>query len=269
MDVATGSVLADRIPNCRAASVAWQPDGTGFWYTVYPEGDEYHRHIRHHTLGADPATHPDGDPVVFDRLPSAESWPDVSNGRDGRHLLVHVMVGWTQIDVHLLDTVQRRVWRTVVEGVDAQTALRIDGDALVGVTTLGAPNGRVVRASLTDSGPTGRRWCPSDPTWCWARAVPLRRRGAGGGQQRGRRCGRDGGQAASGSTSARRQRGGARRRRWPPACVRGPRTFCAPVEVLRYTAADGVQRWSRRTRPGPAADAHGRPRCSTRRSTAP
>ena len=145
MEVATGRVLPDRIPNTRAASVAWQPDHQGFWYAVYPEGDEYHRHIRHHTLGADPAA----DPVVFDRLPTAESWPDVSNGRDGRHLLVHVMVRWTQIDVHLLDT-HTGEWKVVVEGADAQTGLRIDGERLVGVTTLHAPNGRVVSAPLTD-----------------------------------------------------------------------------------------------------------------------
>ena len=35
----------------RAASVAWLPDGSGFWYAVYPEGDEYHRHIHFHRLG--------------------------------------------------------------------------------------------------------------------------------------------------------------------------------------------------------------------------
>jgi 5-methyltetrahydropteroyltriglutamate--homocysteine methyltransferase len=32
----------------RAASVAWLPDGSGFWYTVYPPDDEYHRHVRFH-----------------------------------------------------------------------------------------------------------------------------------------------------------------------------------------------------------------------------
>ncbi len=38
LDVATGAVHADLIHNTRAASVAWLPDNTGFWYSVYPPG---------------------------------------------------------------------------------------------------------------------------------------------------------------------------------------------------------------------------------------
>ena len=145
MRTATGEVLADRIPNTRAASVAWLPDGSGFWYAVYPEGDEYNRHIRFHRLGADAAV----DPVVFDRLPTPQAWPDVSASPDGRWVLVHLMAGWTRIDIHLLDTATGQ-WHVVVEGQEAQTSLQFDGDSLVGVTSLGAPNGRVVRARLSD-----------------------------------------------------------------------------------------------------------------------
>ena len=139
----TGEVLAERIPETRAASVAWLPDGSGFWYAVYPPGDEYHRHVRFHRLG----TPHDDDPVVFDQLPTAETWPDVSVSDDGRWVLVHLMVGWSRTDIHLLDAVAG-TWSVVVEGVDAQTGLRVHGDELVGVTTLDAPNGRVVRASV-------------------------------------------------------------------------------------------------------------------------
>ena len=143
MSVDTGEVFAERIANTRAASVAWLPDNSGFWYTRYPEGDEYHRHVRFHTLGSSPSD----DPVVFDRLPTPETWPDVSVSPDGRWVLVHLMVGWTQIDIHLLDT-STGEWTVVVEGVAAQTQLQFAGDSLVGVTTLDAPNGRVVEASL-------------------------------------------------------------------------------------------------------------------------
>ncbi len=143
MRTATGEVLPERIPNTRAASVAWMPDASGFWYAVYPEGDEYHRHIRFHRLG----TPHQADDVVFDRLPTAQSWPDVSASPDGRWVLVHLMVGWSQVDVHLLDTSTGR-WSVVVEGMEAQTGLSVHGDTLVGVTTRDAPNGRVVSASV-------------------------------------------------------------------------------------------------------------------------
>jgi prolyl oligopeptidase len=62
--------------------------------------------------------------------------------------------------LHLLDTTTGE-WTVVVEGVDAQTSLAFDGDTLVGVTTLDAPNGRAVRALLTS---------PAE----WATIVPER-----------------------------------------------------------------------------------------------
>ena len=62
------------IPNCRASSVAWEPDGSGFFYTRYPDGDAYHRTVHHHTIGDDPAD----DPVVWSELPTPETWPSVS-----------------------------------------------------------------------------------------------------------------------------------------------------------------------------------------------
>ena len=143
MEVASNRVLDERIPNTRAASIAWLPDHSGFWYAVYPAGDEYHRHIRFHIVGADHAD----DKVAFDRQPTPESWPDVTISRDGRYVLVQVMVKWTQVDIHLLDTTTG-AWTSVVEGVDAQTSLHFDGEWLVGVTTRDAPNGRGVRAAL-------------------------------------------------------------------------------------------------------------------------
>jgi prolyl oligopeptidase len=143
LEVESGEVRPLRIPHTRAASVAWQPDLGGFWYVRYPEDDEYHRHVRHHRFGTDP----DDDPVVFDRLPNPQAWADVSASRDGRYLLVHLMVGWSQVDVHLHDTVTGS-WSAVVEGAGAVTSFHVHGDSLVGVTMVDAPNGRVVRASL-------------------------------------------------------------------------------------------------------------------------
>ena len=252
---ADGSALPVRIPNTRAASVAWRPDLAGFWYAVYPEGDEYHRHIRYHDLSS-PG---DGvaDPVVFDRLPSSESWPDVTMGVDGRHLLVHVMVRWTRIDVHLLDTVTGR-WHTIVEGVDAQSSFRVVGDRLLGTTTLGAPNGRLVALSLDDlrSGAVGG---PDQ----WVDVVPERVDTVLGGFAP---CGDDVLVVASAVAVDRVER-------WPSGQVldlgvasvlaldaddgrafvaRG--TFGAPVDVWRWTADDGLQRWSEAVDPSLVPD---------------
>jgi len=135
----------DEIPNTRACSVAWEPDGCGFFYTRYPEGDEYHRTVHHHRLGSDWRD----DPVVWAEHPDPQAWPSVSLSPGGRWLLVHVSVGWSRVDVHVLDR-DSDTWTTVVGGVEANTALSFTADAaaLVGVTTLDAGRGRVVRVAL-------------------------------------------------------------------------------------------------------------------------
>jgi prolyl oligopeptidase len=143
LDVDTGKHLGDEIPDTRAASVGWFPDATSFLYTRYPVDDEYNRRVYEHRLGAPWAD----DELVWDDLPNPQAWADVQVGRDGRYALVTVLVGWARTDVHLYECATRS-WRTLVSGEPALTYLEIDGDRLVGHTTLGAPKGRVVAVPL-------------------------------------------------------------------------------------------------------------------------
>ena len=144
-----GHDLGEAIPDTRACSVAWEPDSSGFAYTRYPEGDQYHRTVHHHVIG----DRWQDDPVVWAEHPDPQAWPDVTMSPDGRWLLVHVLVGWARIDVHLLDR-STVAWRTVVEGVEATSQFEFSGDgkSLVGVTTVEAPRGRVVRTPLDGPG---------------------------------------------------------------------------------------------------------------------
>jgi prolyl oligopeptidase len=143
IDVATGSQLADSIPNTRASSIAWLPDNSGFWYMRYPESDQYNRHVYFHRLGTDPAI----DPLVFDDVPTHETWPDVMASDDGRYLLVFMLVGWGQIDARLLDTTTGE-WREVISGVEAQSSFFFHAGELYGVTSRDASNGRLFAAPL-------------------------------------------------------------------------------------------------------------------------
>ena len=149
---ADGVLLDEAIPNCRAASVSWEPDGTGFFYTRYPEGDEYHRTVHHHAIGAAWAD----DPVVWAEHPTPETWPNVAVSPDGRRVRVDAQVGWSRTDHHVLDRVTGE-WLTVIEGADAvHDFVFLDDDTLVGVTTLDAPRGRIVRVDLNGAdGPAG------------------------------------------------------------------------------------------------------------------
>jgi prolyl oligopeptidase len=158
---ADGASLADEIPNCRAASVAWEPDGRGFFYTRYPDGDEYHRTVHHHTLGA---AWPE-DPIVWAEHPTPQTWPEVSISPEGRFVLVDAMVGWSRSDQHLLDR-QTGEWHTLIAGVDATNHLVFaDEHRLIGSTTLDAPKGRIVSIGLEQP--------PADPAG-WKTVVPER-----------------------------------------------------------------------------------------------
>jgi prolyl oligopeptidase len=152
LDVASGTLLADEIPDTRACSLDWEPDGGAFVYTRYPDGDEYHRHVRRHVLGDDPA----GDEVVLgpDELPDETAWPSVELSGDGRWLLVSLSLGWSRTDLRLLDR-STGSWTPVVEGVDVLTSLTFDDGRgrLVGVTTLDADRGRVVAVDLEAPAP--------------------------------------------------------------------------------------------------------------------
>ena len=111
---ADASDVGDEIPNTRACTVGWEPDGSGFVYTRYPEGDEYHRTVHTHRLGADWRD----DPVLWAEHPTPETWPDVKVSADGRHVLVQSMVGWSRYDQHLLDRTTGE-WTDLIVGVEA------------------------------------------------------------------------------------------------------------------------------------------------------
>ena len=139
-------LLSDEIPNCRACSVAWERDGSGFFYTRYPEGDEYNRTVHHHTIGEAWAD----DPVIWAEHETPETWPGVELSPDGRYLVVSAMAGWSRNDQHVLDRTTG-VWRDLIVGVDAISDFSFaDDQTLIGMTTLNAPKGRIVSVDLAD-----------------------------------------------------------------------------------------------------------------------
>ncbi|HEV7500907.1 MAG TPA: prolyl oligopeptidase family serine peptidase, partial [Vicinamibacteria bacterium] len=160
-DVDTGRDLADVIPHTRACSLEWRPDGSGFFYTRYPEpgsvpaGEEnYHRRVYEHVLGRDGRE----DPLVFggDRPP--EDWPSVHLSPDGRRLAVSVSRGWTRTDVYLRDLSSPGAgFVTVIEGVDAIFGVDLRNDRLYLQTNLEAARGRLVAADLDRPGPESWR----------------------------------------------------------------------------------------------------------------
>jgi prolyl oligopeptidase len=116
LDVGTGALLAERIPETRACDLAWLPDNSGFYYTRYPQAgavpdgeEQYHRAVYVHQLGTPYAS----DPLVH-KPPLKESWPGVTVSEDGRWVLVTVARTFDQTDLFLLDRTRGGVPQPVV-----------------------------------------------------------------------------------------------------------------------------------------------------------
>ena len=156
LDVDTGRDLADDIPFTRACSLEWRPDGSGFFYTRYPEpgsvppGEEnYRRRVYEHVLGRDWRE----DPLVFGADRPPEDWANVHLSPDGRWLAVSVSRGWTRTDVYLRDLASPdSPFVTVIEGLDAIFGVDLRNDRLYLQTNLDAPRSRLVAAALETPG---------------------------------------------------------------------------------------------------------------------
>ena len=110
IETATSKLLPDAIERTRAASLAWKPDNSGFFYTRYPkkgdvaEGQEvYHRHVFYHALGDDPSR----DTLIFGEGRDPENWPNVHLSEDGRWLLIDEEQGWTKTELFLKDLISK------------------------------------------------------------------------------------------------------------------------------------------------------------------
>jgi prolyl oligopeptidase len=158
LDTETGTVFPDRIPDTRAADLAWLPDASGFYYTRYPmagsvpEGEEqYHRAVYFHRLGADPAT----DALIF-QPEHKEYWPGVDISPDGRWLLIGVARTFDQTDLYLQDRIAGGPLVPVAKDLAASFEGQIAGDHLYIRTNLGASTYRLYRADVQD--PARERW---------------------------------------------------------------------------------------------------------------
>ena len=158
IETATGRELPERIPYTQRSTVAWA--GDGFYYAANPApgsvapGDEhYHRRVRFHRLGDDPAR----DETVFGEGRPKEDIVHARTSPNGRWVLFHAFKGWTSSDLYLLDrSAPQRGLRVVVEGEPGISEGFPRDDALWIRTNLDAPNYRVVRAEF--AAPEHSRW---------------------------------------------------------------------------------------------------------------
>jgi prolyl oligopeptidase len=150
IDVATGKKKNEVIEGTKYADPAWNPAGTGFYYTRLPslggavtvaERPGY-AELRFHRVGDDPAH----DALVREATHDPKTFQVADISRDGRFLVATVQHGWVSSDVYFQDLVKKPgVWRTLVQGENSLFDITGHDGALFALTNYGAPHFRLFR----------------------------------------------------------------------------------------------------------------------------
>ncbi|HWG87653.1 MAG TPA: prolyl oligopeptidase family serine peptidase [Candidatus Acidoferrales bacterium] len=157
-------MLPEKIWRTRAASVAWLPDSSGFYYTRYPRpgdvppGEEvYHRHVFLHKIGEPGNADGLKDAEIFGQDMHPEHWPSVELSEDGHWLLVKVEQGWARTELFLKDlTKPQSEFIAVASGKDFLYNAEIFSGDLYITTNEDAPRFRVLKVSC--SAPQRENW---------------------------------------------------------------------------------------------------------------
>jgi len=166
-EVATGKALSDVVPRVNFAtaggSIAWKADGSGFYYTRYPQGSErppedanFYQQVYFHKLGTDPKQDTYVIGKDFPRIAEIQlrtsddgKWllASVGNGDGGQfeHYLMDGDGRWTQI-THFDDGIV-----SVKFGPGGGRGLGLSEGALYLLSRKDAPRGQILRLPLLET----------------------------------------------------------------------------------------------------------------------
>jgi prolyl oligopeptidase len=155
-DVASGRELSDIVPGVNyptgGGSVAWNGDGTGFYYTRYPRGSErpkedhhFYQQIYFHKLG----TPANDDAYVLGKEFPRIAETTLETSRDGRYVLASVANGDGGDFAHYLLTPAGQ-WTELAGFADKISAAAFGpDDALYLFSRKDAPRGKILRLPLS------------------------------------------------------------------------------------------------------------------------
>ena len=148
-NVATGQDLPDVIEWVKSSAIAWKKDGSGFYYSRFPEqaGPKYlgvslNQKLYFHKLG----TPQSADQLIYDTpaFPKRGHFGQVTD--DGRWLVIITAEGTDdRYEVHIADIARGETPRALVTGLDFDWSLAgSKGETLYFRTNKDAPRGRIV-----------------------------------------------------------------------------------------------------------------------------
>lgn len=148
-DVASGSDLPDVIEWVKSSDLAWRKDGSGFYYSRFPEqaGPKYlgvslNQKLYFHRLG----TPQSADVLIYETPAHPKRGHSAQVTDDGRWLVITTAEGTdSRYEIHVADIAKGEKPRPLVTGLDFDWSLAGSrGDTLYFRTNKDAPRGRVV-----------------------------------------------------------------------------------------------------------------------------
>ncbi len=156
-DASTGKPLPDVVPHVNngtaGGSVAWNQDGSGFYYTRYPHAGErppadmaFYQQVWFHKLGT---------PISADTYSLGKDFPRIaeillSTSSDGRYVLAQMANGDGGEFAHYLLGLDGQ-WTQITRMADSVTQAEFGGnDSLWLVSRQGSPMGKILRMPLSN-----------------------------------------------------------------------------------------------------------------------
>ncbi|MGF7212513.1 prolyl oligopeptidase [Skermanella aerolata] len=168
LDVDTGETWGDEVRWARFMQIVWAKDGSGFFYSRYPEpeggatdtaGVANHA-VFYHALG----TPQSADRLVYSDPERPQVLHLVERTDDGRYLVIYSTPGAGMNALAIVDlTAPGWVARRLVAGLDEEwSVIGSDGDVLFVLTSQDAERRRIVTLDLADPEPSPVEIVPKD-----------------------------------------------------------------------------------------------------------
>ncbi|WP_246003840.1 prolyl oligopeptidase family serine peptidase [Histidinibacterium lentulum] len=157
MNTSTGEMLEDEVEWARFTAIDWHPDGSGFYYSRFPEPEaDFNASVENHAVHFHRiGTSQSEDLLVHAPTPGRPLLHTAVVTPDGRYLMVYTtaLTGGVAVTVTDLEA-EDAAPRTIVDSYDDMWLLLGSiGTEMFFATQNGAPRGRVVKIDLSDEQP--------------------------------------------------------------------------------------------------------------------
>ena len=149
LDIDTGKLLSDVLPDIRYMQLTWLPDDSGFYYLRWPdqnyEGDKKYKHrVYLHKLGTDF----NDDVPIFGEGFAPDIHVYIEIPFNSKYLFITKVLGPNAKDIYYKNLGTNSEIKPLIMGKKGNFGLDVVGDTVYLYTDLKAPRGKIVRFNI-------------------------------------------------------------------------------------------------------------------------